>query len=345
MRRRTGSIATVIVVWGGLVASAQIGESEQACVERWGRPLSAVSNAAGRVATFRRGDLAIEAHCAQGKVQRLVYRKKGLTAADVELCLAENLGGATWTPWQTPGVAVDPKVENAGSWLRADERSMAWRRGDELSLLAAEELPAEPAPPPAAVQAAPPTAAPAPAANATVNASAGTWPLDLSGFWLGGTADAPRQALQVGPGSSLTWHAYSPYERQTYDMVWQAGSQSGSTGAVACELRTATQVLRVGSLQLLDAQTARFTPGDAAEVPDTLLKGLGADRPLTLQRAAGYPAWRPQPRARPGVGTPRADVLETQGPPAGIMRSGAVEVLQYPWGRVYVRDGKVTAVE
>jgi hypothetical protein len=52
-----------------------------------------------------------------------------------------------------------------------------------------------------------------------------------------------------------------------------------------------------------------------------------------------------KPARRPHPGDSRAAACEILGPPLGGILSGSREILQYPWGQVYLEQGKVVTID
>ncbi len=338
VKRTTTVLLAVVLSTAGV--RAQLGLSESEFREQWGTPISRGESTPGIVSLiFEHDEMTIEAACLDGAVRRIVYKKPDLSGAEVSALLQRNKADREWDVWTPPGTGAPAGAANA--WMRSDEMAMATLGEGQLAIVGAEwnlrdrQRP-KPQPKPAEVTNAPPAIPEPPKAVAKGPAS------EVAGFWAAAAEDGRMLALHILPGGPTTWIVYGEYEKKEFALATTEGSR-GDLPTFALVAQEGERAL--GSMRLAGGNTLRFSPESGAE-PSESLAPMCARKTVVFTRRPGLPKWRPKPKKdMPSVGDTREQVVELLGKPLGAFKSDKSEALQYDWGQVVIRDGKVVAIE
>jgi hypothetical protein len=131
------ALALSFAAWiGG--AWAQIGLSEQECVDRWGSALEATNSEDGlRTVAFSNAGCRIEVGLIDGAVRRVCYRSATTSGRGaVQEILEANADGQTWNAWEDTRAGTNSPIRRR--WMRADERAMAFEDEGAMTVVAAE---------------------------------------------------------------------------------------------------------------------------------------------------------------------------------------------------------------
>jgi hypothetical protein len=160
------ALLAALLLGPALPSPGQIEASSADWSKRFGPPTRVETNAAGlQTVSYRNGPFEITADGRDNVALRVVYRKKDLSAGDVQTLLDLNRGNAEWAVLTG---SESGKENPPTAWIRSDDRALATRNEDEFTVTAAEwnRLPSgdseSPPPAPVVVSAAPPAPPPLP---------------------------------------------------------------------------------------------------------------------------------------------------------------------------------------
>jgi hypothetical protein len=318
-----------------------IGMARKGFVGIYGEPVSTGDDGSGfQTATFRKGGLTIGVGFVESVARRVVYRKTGMRTADVESLLALSRGDAAWDVWTPAGKKVDAGAWK--SWMRSDETAMAHSGPDMLTIVAGEwnrrletvkRRPGAEAAATKLASAAVPSPPSAPAA--------------ITGYWVGRARTGEQIGVHFKRGNDMAWTVYGRTAQQVFETKYR-DERIGEAKAVlmlAEDPARPAVTVRLGMFRSQGGNSLLFRPQAQADGTQTLLAEWCGANGIVFNRSAALPRWTPNaPSELPVVGDTRGRALELLGEPLGKVAAGGVETLQYAWGSVQVRDGKVVKI-
>jgi hypothetical protein len=140
---------------------------------------------------------------------------------------------------------------------------------------------------------------------------------------------------------------------------WAAPIQGGQPASGRQWMRSdemATASLTSNHLVIISAEWNRQRPEQEPAVvinqieprdcaTNAAQSGTGLGRVIEKGKTETVTIRRTLPSRLPGRGASRHEALDVLGPPSGTIMGGSKEVLVYPWGNIWLTDGRVTVVE
>ena len=346
MRWMAGSLVWLSVLVA-TTAQGQIGGSSAGFSNRWGASVSGQLDVDGSgILKFAAGEMTVEAEFVDGVAQRTSYRSPTLDQEAIQVLLDENGGGASWQRFRRPGRGKTR--EDFRSLVRSDERGMAQVSDGAVTIIGPgwyqhlAEKSASAATGGTKGDVAPPLAA-------VTNSPARE---EFIGFWLSRGSEQPSVVLDVSDPEVLSWVVFGATEQWSASLRWERETTDQRT---AYKLSRAVQadsekdpssVEMLGCLDVVATNMLRWRSGGrvAEDAADGSVAKLAEG--TLFERVAGMPPWKPQaPSALPVKGDSRETVLRLLGKPTGTMSVSGREVMVYPWGKIWIANGVVSAVD
>jgi len=338
--------AVVVAMWLlTMGAHAQISRDPAAFGRQWGPPVSGAVDTNGLGAlSYASEAISIEGSFVAGICQRVVYRSAALDTGTISRLLKMNSDDAQWDELRLPGRRRAEGVSE--EWMRSDESAMATLSPGALTLLgtgwhrhlAERSLESSTNAPPVSLAHIPKTPAAVPPSS----------PEGISGLWMNEASGLPLVVLRIREDGALAWIVLADtgrYEwsarltqdvddnRDVFILSEDEGTSEVRPRTIGTAVRESSDMLRIRAADTGPlARSARWQWNDTTEV--------------LFERIHAMPQWKPAPPAGlPSKGDSKADVLKALGAPSGSMTSGGRDVLVYPWGNVWIVDGKVVRVK
>jgi hypothetical protein len=135
--------------------------------------------------------------------------------------------------------------------------------------------------------------------------------------------------------------------------LWEPPFPAGQNGPETIWMRSddaAMAELKDSELSITAAEWNRLPPADKTAaspgpVASNAAPAVAAPAPVAAEPPPPRPARPPKPAALPAPGEDRARALTLLGPPQGELVTGRKSVLQYPWGQVLLKDGRIVQID